>query len=83
MRVKHWAGYGCVNARKLEDYGYHVDVLVTGNHERGLEPRYFTNYDWERWLGKRFHIGEFKRVETRCIWNGDTEAMQVRFIREA
>ena len=59
MKVKHWAGYGCVNAKKMIDYGDSVDVIVTGDHEQGLEPRYFNNRDWDRWLGKRFHIGEF------------------------
>lgn len=83
-KIKHWAGYGCVKAFKTEDYGTSVDVIVMGNHERGLEPYYFTNYDWERWLGNRFHIGKFDRVETRVVWNDSTneEAMQVRFIRE-
>ena len=83
MKVKHWAGYGSVEARCLRRSPREVVIELCGNHERGLDPMYFTTYDWYRWLGKRFHIGEFKRVETRCIWNGDTEAMQVRFIREA
>lgn len=82
MRVKHWAGYGCVEAKKLNDYGTHVKVLVTGNHEMGLEPRYFDNRDWERWLGKRFHIDSFDRVEVTGTYVHDIEAMTVTFYRE-
>ena len=83
MKVKHWAGYGCIEAKKLNDYGSHVKVLVSGNHEQGLEPRYFDNRDWERWLGKRFRIGGFTRVETQVAWSDKTrtETMLVTFWR--
>lgn len=83
MKVKHWAGYGCVNAKKLNDYGTHTSVLVMGNHEQGLEPRYFDNRDWERWLGNRFHIHDFTRVETTVAWSDTAkqETMQVTFWR--
>lgn len=82
MKIKHWAGYGCVNGKKMPDYGSHVDVVITGDHEWGLEPRYFDKGDWERWLGKRFHIGDFDRVETTVVWVNGHEAMKVSFIRE-
>ena len=72
MKIKHWSGYGCVNGRKIEDIGDHIDVLITGNHEQGLEPRYFNGRDWERWLGKRYHISDIYCYETVTRWNDKT-----------
>jgi len=40
MRIRHYAGYGCVNAKKLhEDKSLEhpsITILVEGNHEMGL-----------------------------------------------
>ncbi len=57
MRIKHFAGYGSVEAkktstRKLPDGTRELVVMVTGNHEWGLERN--DRYDLFRWLVKRF-----------------------------
>ena len=50
MRIKHFYGYGCVDAKTIKRVkrdGNIEDryVEVTGNHERGLSSTYMTNYD--------------------------------------
>lgn len=63
MRLKHWQGYGCVNAKKTEfrmceDGANIIRIRVTGEHEWGLinsDP-----YTIHHWLGSRF----FKDCET-------------------
>lgn len=57
MRIKHWQGYGTVNARKTAfsmnaDGTNTVQVTVTGLHEYGLVRR--DEYDVFNWLAKRF-----------------------------
>ena len=52
MRIKHFAGYGCVNARKVKKTDNTLVVHVWGNHERGIELN--DNYDIFNWLVKRF-----------------------------
>lgn len=56
MKVRHWAGYGTVEAKVIRHEPLRTTIEVYGNHEQGLEPRYFTTKDWYRWLGKRFKI---------------------------
>ena len=56
-KLKHWQGYGCLDAKKLADYPYgyrrrKAVIQVEGNHEYGIilhEP-----YDVWNWLCKRF-----------------------------
>jgi len=56
MKIKHFAGYGCVNAKKLSKKTIkgktELKVEVTGNHEWGLYRRDI--YDLKRWLIDRF-----------------------------
>lgn len=56
MRIKHWQGYGCVNASKVsmttKDNIRTLVIKVTGNHEYGLARN--DTYDVSRWLIKRF-----------------------------
>lgn len=56
MRIKHWQGYGSVNARKLSSSpvadGIRLVIEVTGNHECGLVRN--DAYDVHRWLVSRF-----------------------------
>jgi hypothetical protein len=64
MRIKHWQGYGSVNA-KVKEKGFtyspqgmtnrYVVIEVRGNHEYGLEV-YRDNYTVAKWLGK---VGKF------------------------
>lgn len=61
MKIKHFAGYGCVNAVKSR-YTKFTDVFgrkciqmtisVSGNHEWGLVRE--DKYDLYNWLVKRF-----------------------------
>ena len=53
MRIKHWAGYGCVNARKVkENNPFILHIKVEGNHECGLVRE--DEYELYNWLVKRF-----------------------------
>lgn len=52
MKIKHWQGYGCVNAVKIKDKTCTLHVRVTGNHECGI--RRDDEYDLYNWLVKRF-----------------------------
>lgn len=65
MRVKHFAGYGSVEAKKIDKRtdgeGYTVmRVRVIGDHEQGLCPYILT--DSIRWLLPRFD----KTVKDGC-----------------
>lgn len=63
MRLKHWQGYGIVNATKISDikktddvYGQsfgELRIRVKGNHEWGLETD--DDYTIYHWLVKRFN----------------------------
>ncbi len=56
MKIKHWQGYGTVEAKRLRTtnnraFGTKTVVIeVRGNHEWGLER--FDTYDVLRWLGR-------------------------------
>lgn len=54
MRIKHWAGYGCVNAKRINDGAAKLHVRVEGNHEFGLTRPKWDNYTVYNWLVKRF-----------------------------
>lgn len=62
MRIKHFAGYGCVNAFRIKDKECDLHIQVVGNHEWGIERN--DTYDAFRWLVKRFkrNIGEDDRI---------------------
>lgn len=79
MRVKHWAGYGTVDAKKINS----TTVEVQGNHERGLYPQYFDSSDWHRWLGKRFHMTEPYTVKATEWWSDkdNSDHMRVEFVK--
>jgi len=52
MKLKHWAGYGCINARKVKSEKDLLVVEVRGEHECGLVRD--DKYDVFNWLVKRF-----------------------------
>lgn len=56
MRIKHYAGYGSVNAKKLKhetkDGITTLVVNVSGDHEWGLRP--FIIEDSIQWIAARF-----------------------------
>lgn len=66
MKLKHFAGYGSVTAKKISkvtsDGTTILTVLVTGDHEQGLIPHYilpnmvtnYSDYTIKKWLIDRF-----------------------------
>lgn len=56
MKIKHWQGYGTVNAKKLckvvENSRTTLVVEVSGDHEWGLERDDI--YDLKQWLIDKF-----------------------------
>jgi hypothetical protein len=61
MRVKHFAGYGSVEVKKvskkpfINEYGENKTKMVLrvkGNHERGLVP--FDIFDVKKWIFDKF-----------------------------
>jgi hypothetical protein len=57
MRIKHWQGYGVINAKKValndnNDGTKTLKVHVSGNHEYGICCE--DDYTIENWLVKRF-----------------------------
>lgn len=56
MRIKHWQGYGSVEAKKLSKKTRgnitKVEIEVIGNHEWGIYRN--DTYDVHRWLCSKF-----------------------------
>lgn len=52
MQIKHWQGYGKVEAKRIKDNSCTLHVRVKGNHEWGLVRD--DEYDLFNWLVKRF-----------------------------
>ena len=69
MKVKHWAGYGCVEAIRGYRTANSVGIEVVGDHERGLMPSCFFDWDWHRWLGTRFRVDPSWKVMAREWWS--------------
>ncbi len=76
MRIKHFAGYGSVNAKKIsrkEKNGLvNLQVQVRGNHEWGIERN--DKYDFVNWLGKRFdkELDDYRKIlnfRTESYWD--------------
>lgn len=53
MKLRHWAGYGTVNARVISTGKNSKTIEITGNHEWGLDRPFHDEYCIENWL-KRF-----------------------------
>lgn len=80
MRIKHFSGYGTVNAIKIEKKVVNkttlyvenlLKVKVTGNHERGLTRSFDDPYLIYNWIVKRFERKpvDFLTVEYSVINN--------------
>ena len=61
MKLKHFAGYGTINAKKISKVTHDgvtiLSILVTGDHEQGLVPAYISasgDYTMKKWLIDRF-----------------------------
>lgn len=75
MRIKHFQGYGRVNAVKkyfhTDQRGiHHLTVDVTGDHEWGLEFSFHDEYGVFNWLVKQ-HFDkqaeyDYSRVDYSC-----------------
>lgn len=61
MKIKHWQGYGFVDATKVSEKDLsltdekYIVIRVKGNHEWGIERN--DTYDVSRWLLPRFVKG--------------------------
>lgn len=81
MKLKHWQGYGTVNAKKTglranPDGTKTLEVTVTGMHEYGLVRN--DTYDVHRWLVKRFvkDCPDYRAIRDMKIEeHGDDEAV--------
>ena len=61
MKLKHWQGYGTINAKVLSKKQDTVVIEVWGNHECGLR-REGDKYGVEKWLGGIGRFGD-RRVQ--------------------
>lgn len=76
MKIKHWAGYGCVNARRINDGKAKLHVRVEGLHEMGLERGTWDTSLLYNWLVKRFDktVPEYLEwVRSRPIIDTETD----------
>ncbi len=72
MKIKHWAGYGCVNARKVKDGSCKLHIRIEGNHEQGLDR--YDEYDLFNWLVIRFD----KTVQDYLTWHRSRPIIEIR-----
>ena len=73
MKIKHFAGYGCVTARKVKDGNpFTLHIRVEGNHEWGLVRE--DDYDLYNWLVKRFD----KDVQDYLPWHKSCPIIEIK-----
>lgn len=86
MRVKHFAGYGTIDMKKVKDKSCTLHVFVKGNHECGLVRNDL--YDLYNWIVKRYDKNvpdwlEWERnLKNYSIvpgWDGDVETCTYKF----
>lgn len=65
MKIKHWQGYGFVNARKISKDENTLVVEVRGEHEYGLERD--DTYDVFNWLVTKFDKSRKSWLEIKGI----------------
>lgn len=53
-KIKHWQGYGVVDAKVLKKTNDTLVIRVSGNHEYGLDCDKYDTYRVYEWLVKRF-----------------------------
>lgn len=84
MKIKHWQGYGVLNAKALKKglvyssmvKNNYIVIEVKGNHECGLET-----YDHDfvfNWLLKKFDknvesSSQIKNIELESNWDNQTK----------
>lgn len=74
MKLKHWQGYGSVEAKVIKRTALHlaynlfasrsIEIRVKGDHEYGLMN--YDKYDIARWLGRK-SLGNFTMDEIAHI----------------
>lgn len=78
MKIKHWQGYGSVNAKRIKrterDGLVDVHIQVRGNHEWGIERD--DRYDFVNWLGKKFtrDLTDYRQIQnlrTESSWDSE------------
>lgn len=92
MKLKHFAGYGTVNVERLgsrkvrnESEGIDYTLMVfriSGNHERGLEPRFHDEYTIQHWLArwfKNYKVTDYWTVD-ETNWCNHEEAIKMTVI---
>lgn len=68
MKIKHYAGYGTVNARRIKDCSmFTLHIRVEGNHEQGLVRN--DDYTLYNWIVRRFDPIE-KAAPNYPHWHG-------------
>ena len=73
MRIKHFAGYGCVTATKCPDSTTSMlHIKVQGNHEWGIVRE--DEYDLYHWLVSRFD----KNVADYPDWHRSHPIIEIR-----
>ena len=72
MKIKHWQGYGTVEAKKMPANGATLHIRVSGNHEWGL--RRDDEYDLFNWLIKRFD----KSIPDYATWHRMRPIIEIR-----
>ena len=81
MRLKHFAGYGTVEAKKLNkserDGIVSLTIRVKGNHEWGLVRK--DKYDVAWWLIKRFDrkFEDYRQIKSLDILMGFEDGIEV------
>lgn len=63
MKIKHWQGYGSVNATRVKDKNVKLHIRVVGNHEYGIHRD--DEYDLYYWLVRRFD----KNIQDPMQWH--------------
>lgn len=74
MKIKHFAGYGTVTARKIKNGSCTLHVRVEGNHECGLERDAWDTYGLYEWLVKRFD----RSVKDAVSWSKSHPIIDIR-----
>lgn len=86
MKLKHWQGYGSVNAKKMSEstrkdpfYGDKktMHIRVTSNHEYGIERE--DKYDVFNWLLKRFDktVESYRQITSVRLVSGIENGIDV------
>ena len=80
MKIKHFQGYGSVNAKREALYDDALVVHVWGPHEWGLELN--DKYDVFNWLVRRFDkrrtdYSEIAEVTTKDYYERDSKGLDV------